>query len=81
MSTAATLATFLIVWWLVFFMVLPFGVRPDESPVPGADRGAPARPHLLVKALATTVLAALATWGIVWLLGSGLIEFRGPPPP
>ena len=80
MSTAGTLVTFLVVWWLVFFMALPFGVRTDENPVAGADRGAPAQPHLLVKALVTTVLAALATWGIGWLLASGLVDFRVPPP-
>ena len=80
MSTAGTLATFLVVWWLVFFMALPLGVQADENPIPGADRGAPARPHLLMKALVTTILAALATWGIDWLLTSGLVDFRGPPP-
>lgn len=80
MSAAGIVATFLIVWWLFFFMALPFGVTVDENPVPGADPGAPARPHLLVKALVTTVLAGLATWGIDWLYGSGLIDFRPAPP-
>lgn len=81
MNLTATLATFGIVWWLVFFMALPFGVRADEEPVPGADRGAPAKPHLLAKVLATTVLAALATWGIAWALDSGLVQFRPPASP
>ena len=79
MSLTAALATFGVVWWLVFFMALPFGVRHDEEPVPGADRGAPAQPHLLLKVLATTVVAALATWGIAWALGSGLVDFRPAP--
>ena len=35
---------------------------------------------LLMKALVTTILAALATWGIDWLLASGVVDFRGPPP-
>jgi predicted secreted protein len=79
MNLTATLATFGVVWWLVFFMALPIGVRHDEEPVPGADRGAPAKPHLLLKVLGTTVVAALATWALVWALDSGLIDFRPPP--
>ena len=79
MNLTATLATYGVVWWLVFFMALPIGVRRDDEPVPGADPGAPDKPHLLLKVLGTTVVAALATWGIAWALGSGLVDFRPPP--
>ena len=49
-------------------MVLPFGAAPEEHPQPGNVESAPARPRLLLKALITTVLAALATWGIAWFI-------------
>ncbi|MDF1585965.1 DUF1467 family protein [Marinimicrococcus flavescens] len=68
--------TYLMVWWLLFFMALPFGVRRDESPVPGTADGAPARPYLLRKVLATTLLAALATWGVHWFVENGFIQIR-----
>jgi predicted secreted protein len=76
MSTAGAIVTFSVVWWLFFFMALPFGAAPDDKPQPGTVESAPARPRLLLKAAAATVLAALATWGIAWLIGSGLIDLR-----
>jgi predicted secreted protein len=76
MTAVGAAVTFVVVWWLIFFMALPFGAQPDEHPQPGNVESAPARPRLLLKALVTTLLAALATWGIGWLIGSGLIELR-----
>lgn len=76
MTTAGALVTFVVVWWLVFFMALPFGAAPEEQPQAGNAESAPARPRLLLKAAITTVLAALATWGIAWFIASGLVELR-----
>ncbi len=76
MTAAGALVTFVVVWWLVFFMVLPFGAAPEEHPQAGNVESAPARPRLLLKALITTVLAALATWGIAWFIASGIVDIR-----
>ena len=79
MTAVGAAVTFVVVWWLIFFMALPFGVRPEDNPQPGNVESAPAKPRLLLKALVTTVLAALATWGIGWLIGSGLVDLRPRP--
>ncbi len=76
MSTFGAIVTFSVVWWLVFMMALPFGARPEEHPGLGHVESAPARPRLLLKAAVTTVLAALLTWAVAWVIGSGLIELR-----
>lgn len=76
MSGVGAVVTFAVVWWLVFFMTLPFGATPDENPAPGHVESAPARPRLLLKALIATILAGLLTWAIAWLIGSGLIDLR-----
>lgn len=76
MTTAGAIVTFVVVWWLIFFMALPFGAAPEEHPQVGHAESAPARPRLLLKALVTTVLAGLATWGLDGLIGSGLIDLR-----
>jgi predicted secreted protein len=81
LSLESAAAIFLVVWWLVFLMALPFGVRPNEGDVPGADPGAPAQPHLLAKVLATTVVSVFVTWGVAWFLTSGYVEFHPPRPP
>jgi predicted secreted protein len=67
---------FAIVWWLILFMVLPFGAAPPEKAEPGMASGAPARPRIGIKLAITTVLAALLTGLIMWLIGSGLIQIR-----
>jgi predicted secreted protein len=70
------LAIYFVVWWIVLFAVLPFGVRQEENPQPGLDRGAPARPRLLVKIVATTLLSIVVWLGIYFAVSRGLIDFR-----
>ena len=81
MSLTGGIVTFVIAWWMVFFMALPFGAAPEEEPQPGHDRGAPANPRLLVKALVATVLAGLITYAIAAVIDSGLIQMRGSGAP
>lgn len=76
MTLSGAMVTMVTVWWLIFFMALPFGVAPEEHLVPGTVESAPARPYLLRKVLITTVLAVLATCAIAWLLDSGLVDLR-----
>lgn len=70
-----------VIWWLVFFMALPVGVKSqDESgepTVPGTPGSAPVRPHLWRKAAATTVIAALL-WALVYLaVTQGWVKLAG----
>lgn len=70
--------TFVIVWWLVLFMVLPFGARPPDEIVPGTAPSAPERPRMALKILITTLIALALTAAIAWIIESGLISFRPP---
>jgi predicted secreted protein len=70
------LAVYFVVWWIVLFAVLPFGVRQQENPQPGFDRGAPARPLLLVKVVATTLVSFVVWLGIYFAVTKGIIDFR-----
>ncbi len=76
MSIVSAVVTFVIVWWLIFFMALPIGVRPQSDPVPGSDLGAPERPNLRIKVAATTVLAIALTALIAWVIDQGFISLR-----
>lgn len=71
-------ATFVVLWWLAFFVMLPIGVRNhDEAGVetaPGVERAAPHAPQLLKKALYAAALAA-ALWLVGYaLLATGVID-------
>lgn len=63
MSLVFGLALYFIVWWIVLFAVLPFGVRTSEEAgeerSPGFAESAPHRPQLVPKMLATTVISAI----------------------
>jgi predicted secreted protein len=76
MTWFGTAVVFAIVWWLVLFMVLPFGAAPPAEVEPGMASSAPAKPRLAVKMAITTILAALVTALIAWLIDSGLIHLR-----
>ncbi|MEL6962537.1 MAG: DUF1467 family protein [Pseudomonadota bacterium] len=78
MNTFATIVTFLVIWWLILFMVLPFGVAPPDVVEKGHASSAPAKPRLLRKLLITTVLAIVVTIAVQWFVQSGLIELRPP---
>ncbi len=61
------IAVYLVLWWIVLFTVLPWGVRPPDNPGPGHVPSAPANPRLRQKFVATTLLAGVF-WGVVFLL-------------
>jgi len=68
---------YLLIWWVVLFAVLPFWTRPEPEPdAKSGWRGAPARPHLGRKVLATSLVAALVWGGCVALIESGWLSFR-----
>jgi predicted secreted protein len=61
MPITTGLAIFFLIWWIVLFAVLPFGIRSqheDGDIVPGTDPGAPAIPKLRQKLLWTTLVSA-----------------------
>ncbi len=62
MPLALAVATFFMMWWIVLFTVLPFGVRTqheEDNVVPGTAESAPAVPRLLRKMLITTLITSL----------------------
>lgn len=63
MDIAGGIVAYVVIWWVVFFAALPFGVRTSEQPERGHDSGAPENPRLLRKALVTTGVAA-----VLWLV-------------
>lgn len=63
MNLASALAIYFIIWWLVLFLVLPFGIRnaheTGETVEEGHEPGAPVNPRLVRKVFITTILASL----------------------
>ena len=84
MNPVTGVVTYFILWWLVFFTVLPFGVRgqwEDGDVAHGSEPGAPVRPMLLKKAVWTSIITA-GIWLILFLvLSLGLVDIMDLPGP
>ena len=78
MSVFQGVVAYIIIWWMVLFAVLPFGIRPTEKGDIGHAAGAPANPRLWLKAGITTLVAAAIWVGFYFLATSDLISFRQP---
>ncbi len=72
------IAVYIIIWWLVIFMVLPWGVRRIDTGAlgKGEDAGAPEKPRMLMKLLVTTVISAVIFSLVYLVIVSGVISFR-----
>ena len=64
MAITTAIAIYFLIWWVVLFAVLPFGVRAQgEDRAAGTDPGAPIIPQLGAKLIWTTVVAA-----VIWTI-------------
>jgi len=68
MTGFTSFVLYTLIWWTVLFAVLPFGTRPvADADAATGWRGAPERPLIGRKLLATTVVSAVL-WGIAMLI-------------
>jgi len=65
-TISTLLAIYFVLWWVVLFLTLPFGVRNQAESgqaageiVPGSDPGAPVTSLMARKALWTTITSAV----------------------
>ena len=71
MSFPSLIAIYFVVWWIVLFAVLPWGMRSQDDEgdvVLGTVSSAPANPRLVRKAIITSIVAAIVTAGIWYLV-------------
>lgn len=89
MSLTLCIALYFIIWWMVLFAVLPFGVRSQEETgevVPGTPEGAPSAPRML-RVFAINTVVATIVFALVWTsIEYGWVDeetfsiLRSPPP-
>jgi predicted secreted protein len=83
MSLAFALAIYFVIWWIVLFAMLPFGVRTaeeaGEEASPGFAESAPHRPRMLPKVIATTLVSAIIFAGIYAILVHHVIRLDDIP--
>jgi predicted secreted protein len=78
MATSTAIAIYFLVWWVVLFAVLPWGVRNQEESgdvSPGTDPGAPAVHKVWMKLVWTTVIATVVFGILAAIYKLGLIPY------
>lgn len=77
MSLLSLVFTFILVWWTVLFMVLPWGNRQPDMAEVGMMHGAPVNPNMKKKLIATTVVSLIVLGMIYACIEMNIIDFRG----
>jgi predicted secreted protein len=60
MAVSTAIAVYFLIWWIVLFGVLPWGVHAQgEGRAPGTDPGAPVIANLKMKLVWTTIATTI----------------------
>jgi predicted secreted protein len=74
MTYVSYAAIYFVIWWVVLFTVLPFGVKTVEAVEQGHDAGAPVSAHMFKKAAVTTAISAAVFAIGLWVLSTGIVD-------
>ena len=78
-NISTAFAIYFVIWWLVLFLTLPFGVRSqheDGEGAPGTDPGAPILTRMGSKLIWTTVISALVFAAGMWAYYQGYFNIE-----
>ena len=76
MSVLTFIFTYVLVWWVVLFAVLPWGNRQPDLPEEGMAYGAPSNPNIKKKLIATSLVSLLVVLLIYIINAFNIIDFR-----
>ena len=80
MGITGSIIIYVMIWWIVFFSVLPIGIQPKKEVfkerLGGNDPGAPKNPKIGKKFLITTIITSLLFIVIYYLVNNGFLNLR-----
>jgi predicted secreted protein len=80
MGTTGSLVVFVLIWWMVFFSILPVGIKSQnkkfEDKIEGNDPGAPKNTNIGKKFLITTLITAVLFCAIYYIVTNGYFNLR-----
>ena len=76
MGAISGFAVYFMVWWVVLFAVLPWGIQRHDGSIEGVDPGAPQIHGLKKKMLITSILSLLVWLVIYFLVETDYISFQ-----
>ena len=80
MGITGSIIIFVMIWWIIFFSVLPIGIRSNKEvfkeKIGGMDPGAPKNPKIGQKFLITTLITSIIFAVIYYLVETDLLNLR-----
>jgi predicted secreted protein len=80
MGITGSLIVFICIWWIVFFSVLPVGIKSEKlkfkESLHGNDPGAPKNPNIIKKFLITTLITSIIFFGIYYAVSNNYFNLR-----
>jgi len=77
LSLTGSIVIYVIIWWIVFFSLLPIDVnRYKNIKIEGEDPGSPENPKILKKFIFTTIISSILFLIIYYLVNYNYINLR-----
>ncbi len=77
MSITGSIVIYVIIWWIVFFSLLPIDVNRNKNiKIEGEDPGSPENPKILKKFMYTTILSSVLFLIIYYLVEYNYLNLR-----
>ncbi len=70
------IVVYILLWWWVLFMTLPFGAKPSEVIGEGHAQSAPAKPYIGRKLLITSLISVVLWGGVYVIIDKEWLSFR-----
>ena len=80
MSITGSIIVYVMIWWIVFFSILPVGIKSNKEvfrdSIEGFDPGAPKNPKIGKKFIITTIITSLLFILIYYVVELGFFNLR-----
>ena len=80
MGITGSIIVYVMIWWIIFFSVLPIGIQSNKEvfkeKIGGMDPGAPKNPKIVKKFLITTLITSIIFAVIYYLVEVNLLNLR-----
>ena len=80
MGITGSIIVYVLIWWIIFFSVLPIGIKSNKEKfrgnIEGVDPGAPNNPKIGKKFFITTIITSIIFIVIYYLVKFDLLNLR-----
>tara|TARA_B100000767_G_scaffold241617_1_gene238197 strand:- start:518 stop:772 length:255 start_codon:yes stop_codon:yes gene_type:complete len=80
MGITGSIIIYVLIWWIIFFSLLPVGIKSQnrkfKESLKGIDPGAPKNPNIEIKFGITTLITSIFFLGIYYMVKNDYLNLR-----